>query len=156
MHDNARTIQAFYSAFQSGDADTMAAIYGPRSTFSDPVFDLIGSQIGDMWRMFCRAGGDLQIDFDDVLADDKVGSAKWEARYTFGPTGRKVHNVIHANFVFDSGVVASHRDSFPMWKWSSQALGPVGRLLGWSPMLQNRVRAQGAAQLSRFRDGTAR
>lgn len=153
MHGNAITIESFYSAFQSGDAETMAAVYGPDATFSDPVFDLVGRQIGDMWRMFCRSGGDLQVDFASVSANDDTGSANWEARYTFKPTGRAVHNVIAAEFAFDNGVVISHRDSFSMWKWSGQALGLPGQLLGWTPMLRNKVRAQAASQLSKFQAG---
>lgn len=156
MHDNERTIHAFYTAFQSGDAEAMAAVYGPDSTFSDPVFDLAGEQIGDMWRMFCRPEGDLTIEFDRVTGDDNSGSARWEARYTFPPTGRQVHNVIEAEFAFEDGLVVAHRDSFSLWKWSAQALGTVGRVFGWSPMLRRKVRTQAAEQLSRFRGQSSR
>ncbi|MDB5894551.1 MAG: snoaL-like protein, partial [Rhodoferax sp.] len=34
--------------------------------------------------------------------------------------------------------------------WSRQALGAPGMLLGWTPMLRNKVRAQAAANLRKF------
>ena len=37
--------------------------------------------------------------------DDRGGSAHWEAWYTFSATGRKVHNVVEANFEFADGRV---------------------------------------------------
>jgi hypothetical protein len=38
-----------------------------------------------------------------------------------------------------------------MWRWTRQALGPVGLLLGWTPWLAGRVRSQAAAGLAKFR-----
>ena len=69
-------------------------------------------------------------------------SAHWEPTYRFSSTGRLVHNVIDAEFEFDSqGLIKRHRDRFDFWRWSRQALGAAGLLLGWTPFLQNKVRA---------------
>src|SRR2546428_315663 len=81
----------------------------------------------------------------DSQADDASGQAQWEARYTFSSTGRKVHNVMEAEFQFQGGRIAVHHDHFRFWRWSSQALGTAGLLLGWTPMVHNKVRATARA-----------
>ncbi|HND34234.1 MAG TPA: nuclear transport factor 2 family protein, partial [Myxococcota bacterium] len=63
-------------------------------------------------------------------------------------TGRKVHNIIDAEFEFKDGKILRHRDTFDFWAWSRQALGPAGWVAGWSSVLQNKVRAQAAKGLS--------
>jgi ketosteroid isomerase-like protein len=151
MSANEGLIRRFYSAFQQRDAATMAACYRPDVRFSDPVFtDLRGAQAGLMWKMLCERGKDLKIEFRDVRADDATGSAHWEAWYTFSATGRKVHNVIDATFEFRDGRIVSHTDRFDLYRWSRQALGPAGLLLGWTPLLQNKVRAMAAKGLADY------
>ena len=151
MSANEELIRRFYSAFQQRDAATMAACYGPDVRFSDPVFtDLRGAQAGLMWKMLCERGKDLRIEFRDVRADATTGSAHWEAWYTFSATGRKVHNVIDATFEFRDGRIVSHTDRFDLYRWSRQALGPAGLLLGWTPMLRNKVRAMAAKGLADY------
>jgi ketosteroid isomerase-like protein len=151
MNANEATITRFYEAFQKRDAATMAACYAPDVQFSDPVFpDLRGAQAGLMWKMLCERGKDLRLEFRDVRADATGGSAHWEAWYTFSATGRKVHNVIDASFAFRDGRIARHVDRFDLYRWSRQALGPAGLLLGWSPPLQNKVRAMAAKGLADY------
>jgi ketosteroid isomerase-like protein len=145
-------IAAFYQAFQRRDGDAMAAHYHPGIRFSDPVFpELRGDRAGAMWRMLCHRGRDLTIGYSAVSYADGVGRCRWEARYAFGAAGRPVHNVIHATFRFaPDGRILEHVDAFPFWLWSAQALGPVGALLGWSPLLRRRVRAEAARGLERW------
>jgi ketosteroid isomerase-like protein len=149
---NEDTIRRFYSAFQKRDAATMAACYAPDVRFSDPVFtDLRGGDAGAMWKMLCERGKDLKIEFSGVSADGAIGRAHWEAWYTFSTTGRKVHNVIDAEFEFRDGLIVTHTDRFDLYRWSRQALGVAGVLLGWSPLLQNKVRAMAAKGLADYR-----
>lgn len=150
MHPNARTIETFYRAFQERDAETMASVYHPKATFADPVFELEGEEIGDMWRMFCASGDDLQVTFTQPAADDARGTTRWEARYTFTPTGKPVHNVIDAGFTFEDGRVMAHRDAFDLASWARQALGLSGALLGRTGFMQKRIRQQAKGQLTRF------
>jgi ketosteroid isomerase-like protein len=148
MHDHAALIRRFYGAFQQRDAAGMAACYAPQVRFSDPVFpDLRGERAGAMWRMLCERGQDLRIEFSDVCADERRGSAHWDAWYTFSATGRKVHNRIDASFEFEGGRIAAHTDRFDLHRWAGQALGLPGTLLGWTPLLQNRIRAMAAKNL---------
>lgn len=152
MHTHAQLISKFYAAFQERDAETMAACYHPEVHFSDPVFpSLKGAEAGDMWRMLCERGADLQIDFRDVAADDASGRAHWDARYTFSATGRKVLNKVDAEFEFKDGKIIRHRDHFSFTQWAGQALGLTGRLLGWTPLVKNKVRRTAAKGLEVFR-----
>ena len=142
MHANEALIDRFYRAFQVRDAAGMARCYHSQVEFSDPVFpDLRGSEPAAMWAMLCARATDLAISFGDVQADDARGRARWEARYTFTQTGHPVHNVIDAEFEFRDGLIARHVDRFDFWRWARQALGPTGLVLGWTPMVRDRVRA---------------
>lgn len=156
MHRNAELIRRFYTSFSKRDARGMADCYHPAVTFSDEVFiDLEGARARGMWQMLCERGKDLKIEFRDIEADDSTGRAQWEARYTFSATGRRVHNKIDAQFEFEDGKIIRHRDSFSFWAWASQALGPMGALLGWSGFLKVRVRLQAARSLDAFLQKTA-
>jgi ketosteroid isomerase-like protein len=140
-HANARLIERFYAAFAARDADAMVACYRDDVAFSDPVFrDLVGGRAKAMWRMLCARATDLSIEVSGIDADDRAGRAHWEARYTFKATGRPVHNVIDATFVFEGGAIRTHVDRFDLWRWSRMAIGPVGALLGWTPMVQAKIR----------------
>jgi ketosteroid isomerase-like protein len=151
MHPNAQLLTDFYSAFQRHDAQAMAACYHPDVEFSDAAFPgLRYARVTSMWRMFSERGDEIQVTFRDVQADDRTGRAHWEAQYTFGATGRKVLNRIDAEFEFKDGKILRHTDRFDFWKWSSQALGPVGMLLGWTPLLRNKVQTQARATLDKY------
>ena len=151
MHPNAELIHRFYTAFGQRDHETMAACYRDDAVFGDPVFQhLEGAEIGAMWRMLCLRGTDLEITFDGVEADDSTGRANWQAIYTFGATQRKVHNRIAASFTLEDGGIRRHTDVFDLYRWTRMALGVPGYLLGWTPLLQNKVRRQAGGSLKKF------
>jgi hypothetical protein len=150
MHPNEQLIETFYKAFAAHDYAAMQACYQPTAEFSDAVFTLKGKEVGAMWHMLSEGGTDMQATHRDVQADDASGHAHWEARYTFSSTGRKVHNVIEAEFQIQAGRIVVHHDHFSFWRWSSQALGSTGLLLGWTPLVRNKVRATARARLDRF------
>ena len=143
-------ITSFYTAFQNHDAEGMNELYHELAYFSDPVFkNLTADEAGDMWRMLIeRSKGDLKISFHSVeeLEDDKV-SCIWEADYFFGKERRPVHNVIKATMTIEDDKILIHEDQFDFWKWSKQALGGTGTLLGWTPYLKGVVRKQARSAL---------
>ncbi|KPW90630.1 nuclear transport factor 2 family protein [Pseudomonas syringae] len=148
---NSALITRFYEAFAQLDAEAMSACYTDDVLFSDPAFgELRGAQVGDMWRMLTSRAKDFSVVFDQVRADDQTGSAHWVATYLFSQTGRTVVNDIQARFVFRDGKICEHRDDFDMWRWSRQALGLKGLLLGWTPLVRNAVRAQALKGLKTF------
>ncbi|EUC18983.1 nuclear transport factor 2 family protein [Paraburkholderia hospita] len=151
-HPNAALIERFYEAFQRRDVDAMAACYAPDVTFSDPVFvELHGGEVTDMWRMLVSRAQKFTLAFSHVVADGDSGSAHWVASYVFSQTGRTVVNQIDARFVFRDGLIVEHHDRFDLWRWASQALGAKGALLGWTPFVQNTIRAQAKRGLAAFR-----
>ena len=147
------TIEKFYAAFARLDGEAMQACYADDASFDDEAFSLLGrTQIGGMWRMLtettkAKARDAWRLEASAITDD----SAHWEAWYRFTATGRDVHNIIEAKFAFDgAGLIKRHVDSFDFWRWSRQALGAPGLLLGWSPFLRGKVRAQAAANLAKF------
>ncbi len=153
-HPNDELIVRFYDAFARGDGDAMAACYAPAARFSDPVFtDLRGEEPGAMWRMLTGRAKDLEVRLAEHEAGAERGSAHWLADYTFTQTGRKVHNDVRATFRFADGLIIEHRDDFSFSAWSRQALGPVGLALGWTPLLQRRVRRRARGGLDEFMAG---
>ena len=152
MHPHEALVREFYAAFARKDGEAMAACYHPEVFFSDPVFPrLHGDEAGDMWKMLLSRAGDLEVTLDSATADGEGGQAQWTARYTFSRTGRKVVNVIQALFAFRDGKIVRHHDSFPFWRWSAQALGPLGATLGWLPPLKWKVRKDAARSLEKYR-----
>ena len=109
-----------------------------------------------MWQMLCAATRgkgrqDWWLDFKDVRADAATGHVHWEAHYRFSATKRLVHNIIEADFTFTpEGLIASHKDSFDFWRWSRQALGMGGWVLGWAPFFNKQVRTQTRAALAKY------
>jgi hypothetical protein len=155
-NDQERLIERFYAAFSALDDQTMQACYTRDAHFEDEVFTLDGrEEIGSMWRMLCEAvrtkGRDAwRLDVTGIAADASRGRAHWEPHYRFTATGRMVHNIIDAQFTFRDGLIATHIDRFDFWRWSRQALGPAGVVLGWTPILRNKVRATAARNLAAF------
>ncbi len=150
--ENGALIRDFYGALNAGDGEAMAAAYAPGARFRDPAFgELTAEQAGDMWRMLTRQARDLEVRLVDHAADETRGRARWIARYTFSPTGRSVENDIRATFRFDEeGRILEHVDRFSFFRWSRQALGPLGLLLGWTPFLSWAFRRRARRSLARF------
>lgn len=143
-------IADLYRALDRRDGGTMAACYAPDAEFRDPVFELRGARVGLMWRMLCARAGDLRCEARDIEADARSGSARWRAVYTFSSTGRRVVNEVSSRFEFADGAIVRQVDRFDFWRWSRQALGPVGWLLGWSGWLRDKVRRQANENLERY------
>jgi ketosteroid isomerase-like protein len=153
MHPHEALVRDFYAAFARHDAEAMARCYHAEVFFTDPVFPALrGRNAGDMWRMLLSRAKDLEVTLDEASADDEGGRAKWTARYTFTKTGRPVVNRVDAMFAFRDGLIVRHYDSFSFWRWASQALGPTGKLLGWSLPIKWKVRKEAARSLERYVD----
>ncbi len=149
---NKEIIEAFYSAFSRGDWQEMGSYYHNEVTFSDPVFgELRSTEASKMWKMLLsRKDASPKITFANVKANDQEGSADWQAEYFYGPKKRKVINKINAEFTFEGGKIIKHKDSFDLWTWSKQALGPMGYLLGWSPFMKGKIRKMARGRLDNF------
>jgi hypothetical protein len=148
-----QTIEKLYAAFAALDAKAMAECYADDAVFEDEAFQLRGRhQIGGMWSMLIDAikkhgRKEWKLEVRDITER----SAHWEPTYRFSATGRLVRNIIDAEFEFDSqNRIKRQRDRFDFWRWSRQALGMPGWLLGWSGFLRNKVRRGAARQLEKY------
>ena len=154
MNANENLIAKFYTAFANADAKTMSACYHPNVHFIDPAFGLLKEdQVSKMWEMLIlRSKGNIKIEFSDIKADEFTGSARWVATYNFSKTNRKVVNKISAEFVFQDGLIIKHTDNFDVWKWSKQAFGIKGYLLGWTGFFQGKIQEQALSSLKKFQE----
>ena len=146
------TMQKFYDAFKTHDASKMAELYHQDATFNDPVFkNLNQKEAQGMWRMLIeRSNGHLAIEYHSLAGDAEMAQCTWEATYLFSKTKREVHNIIHATMEFKDGLIIRHTDHFDLWKWSRMALGTSGALLGWTPLIKNKIRNMAMTSLKDY------
>lgn len=148
-----KLIQKFYEDFHHLDAESMATAYHKDIIFFDPAFGTLhGQRASNMWRMLCASqkGKTFEVTLKDVLCNDNLATAKWEARYIFSKTGRPVHNIISASFKIEEGIIIEHHDHFSLHKWASQAMGTKGKLLGWTPVFKYQLQKQTNLMLDKF------
>ncbi|RZK05676.1 MAG: nuclear transport factor 2 family protein [Flavobacterium sp.] len=152
MNQHQHLIEEFYAGFAEGNPKTMASCYHKDIQFQDPAFGkLEGQDVLDMWEMLIeKSKGNLKIEFSDVKADELSGSAKWVATYNFSKTNRNVVNIVKASFVFQDGLIVQHTDKFDVWKWSKQALGLPGYLLGWTGFMQQKIQKNAIHSLRNY------
>ena len=146
-------VETFYQAFKNLDAETMVSCYHDDITFQDPAFgELKGKRAGNMWRMLCESqkGKNFAIEVTNIVCDETKGSAHWEAHYIFSKTGRKVHNIIDAEFEFKDGKIIKHTDHFNLHKWAKQAMGFKGLLVGGTNFFRKKLQSQTLHLLSKF------
>ena len=151
MRTNEQLIYKFFKAFQNKDYKTMQQCYADNARFSDPVFpSLKAEEVSAMWEMFCLKSKDLIVEFRNISANETKGKAEWTAVYTFSPTGKEVVNNVYSNFTFRDGKITRHTDYFDFYKWSKQALGLKGALLGWTPFVKTAIQEAGMKSLNEF------
>jgi SnoaL-like domain len=143
--------QRFYDAFMVRDWYTMGLLYAEHATFSDPVFPLLNAKATRlMWRMLLSRAEDLGLEVDILEDSPSRARVNWIAHYTFTATGRPVSNRISTEMQINLGKIVRQVDTFSMWRWSQQALGAKGLLLGWTPLVRNKVQQTAAASLTDF------
>nr|WP_321243272.1 nuclear transport factor 2 family protein [uncultured Psychroserpens sp.] len=146
-------IENFYSAFKSQDAESMVACYHDDIVFEDPAFGVLkGEHAKNMWRMLITSqkGKEFIIEYSEINSKGDTGNAKWEAHYNFSKTGRPVHNKIVANFEFKDGKIIKHTDYFNLHKWSKQAIGFKGLLMGGTSFFKKKLNQQTNMLLTKF------
>lgn len=142
MHPNVEVVNRFYSAFARHDAASMAACYHRDVTFHDPVFlTLQGDRARGLWRLLCERAKDMTLQWGDIIATEHAATAHWEAKYRLLVTGRKVHKIAVAQFEFKDGLIWKHTDQFDIRRWTRQALGLAGLLVGHTEKTQSKIRA---------------
>ncbi len=149
--DNAALVRRFYEAFARGDATGMNACYAPDVVFSDPVFgELHGDRARAMWMMLCGGMRDFSLTYEILDASGDIVRGRAVANYLYSATGRHVRNEITGTFSCENGAIVRQDDVFDLWKWSSQALGPAGLLLGWTPFMKRKIHTMATGRLESF------
>lgn len=145
-------INKFYTSFQKLDHSGINSCYSDDIVFFDPVFGLLrADEVRSMWEMLCTNARDFSLTYGNIQhLDDEYSTCEWTATYTFSKTGKKVVNKIKANMRFADGKIAEHSDAFSLHKWSSQALGFSGWLLGWNSFFQRKIKNQARRSLLKF------
>lgn len=152
MNENEQLIVKFYEAFSRKDFAAMNSCYSDDIVFFDPVFGLLkGDAVKSMWQMLCTTAKDFSLTFNNIQhLDEEYSTCNWTATYTFSKTGRKVINNIKAYMRFADGKIIEHSDGFSLHKWSKQALGFSGWLLGWNSFFQNKIKNKAKKSLLNF------
>lgn len=152
MTGNELVISKFYAAFQQLDYTGMNSCYADDIIFNDPVFGIIEGEVAmSMWEMLCTNAKDFTLSYGNIkLLDEEYATCEWQASYTFSKTGRKVVNQVKAFMRLRDGKIIEHSDKFDLYKWSRQALGFSGWLLGWTKFMKNRIRRNAGQSLIRF------
>ena len=142
----------FYTAFSKGDIEAMIACYHVDIEFEDPAFGMLqGDQVGAMWQMLLSKKEESEMNISFHVLNEQ--QATWTAHYKYGPKKRKVINHVHAHFEFKDGLISKHIDRFNLWKWSQQAFGLSGYLLGWSGCMKDKIQATTNKLLMKFMKG---
>jgi len=153
MNNNEELIQTFYDAFARLDYTTMQNCYAADPIFNDPVFGVLqGDEVSAMWEMLCKNARDFTLQAEKIEVDGEYATCNWTAAYTLSKTGRRVVNKVKAHMRIENGKITEHTDEFNIYKWSRQALGLAGILLGWSGYLKNKIRYDAKKRLQMFMD----
>jgi len=150
--NNKEVITKFYTSFSNGNYKKMLECYHKDIIFEDAVFGkLKGDKAFKMWEMLLsQKKGETIINFDNVQATAESGKANWVAEYYYGDKKRKIINRVSAEFKFKDGKIIQHIDSFDLWKWTKQALGIAGLLIGWTPFIKNKIQKTTNKRLDEF------
>lgn len=142
MTEPEQLITNFYTAFSKKNAAGMNACYSEEIVFYDPAFELLqGKQVNAMWEMLCQNAKDFSLQFQNIKdLGEGYYNCDWTAEYTFSKTGRRVVNNVKAHMKIENGKIAEHSDAFSLHKWSTQALGFSGWLLGWNSFFQRKIK----------------
>jgi ketosteroid isomerase-like protein len=151
---NTELITKFYDSFAKGNIESMIECYHDDIVFEDPAFGTLkGETAKNMWRMLLsRREATTEITYSDVQETADGGTAQWIASYIYGPKKRKVVNHVSAQLTISEGKIITHTDTFDMWKWTQQALGASGYLLGWSSFMQNKIQQKLSGLLKKYVD----
>jgi ketosteroid isomerase-like protein len=126
----ALVLEKLFTSLDRRDHEAMAACYHPDAVFRDIAFTLRGrKQIHAMWHMISES--DLRASHTIRRIDGRAATVELVADYTFGSTGRRVHNVIRSDIHFMDGLIIRQLDSCSALRWGVRALGPVKGVMSW-------------------------
>lgn len=154
----AQALERFFDAMQRCDTEALRTSYHPALRFDDPLISTtsVGDRLdwcGMLWSPRDADGQRIwQLELEEVRTRGALATARWNLRYRYTPTKRLIDQALHSHFSFDAdGRITTQRDSFDFWRWSRQAHGLLGLLLGWTPLMWDQAREQARASLEDHR-----
>ena len=152
MNYNESILFKFFKAFENVNTIEMCACYHPKIQFNNPIFgSLTTNEVCDMWQMLMDSSvKNLKINFSEIQANEYSGTVQWIAKYNFGKKNRKIIHKIQGQFTFKEGFIIKHTDNFDFWKWSMQAYGWKGYLLGWTGFFQKKIQQNAIQSLKAY------
>lgn len=155
-----RRVQDFFDALARLDAYALAQCYAPSARFEDAAWSLQGTEaIAAMWEMICddtrRLGADVwRLECLRIRGTRHRCKVDWRLSHRDPATGRLIHQRMESRFLLTrDGRIDFHENRFSLWRWSRQARGLSGWLLGWTPIMRQRVRHDAAQRLDRYLEG---
>ncbi len=146
-------LRQFYADFERGASEACLAQLHPKVSFRDPFFgERKGAGVVAMIRMLCAGRTpDRRFEVHSVSVHDAThATVQWTAHYTFTLTGRRIANCISTPVELREGRLYRYEDRFDTWAWHRMAFGPLGWILGWTPLLTGRVSATLDRRLASF------
>lgn len=130
----------------------MQSCYHPEAVFNDAVFGLLdAAETKAMWEMLCLRAKDFSLIYNNIkLLDEEYTTCDWVATYLFSKTRRRIVNKITAHMKFRDGLIIEHTDAFDIYRWSRQAFGITGLLLGWTSFMHKKIQKQAKEGLTKF------
>lgn len=154
-------LRQFYAHFERGEAAACIALLHPQARFTDHLIQARqGAELRALLGMLCHTRPGVPLDRRFAvsrveLTGPTTATVHWTADYTFAPTGRRLHNVITTPFEFEGPApearIVAYEDQFDLPLWHRQAFGPIGVLLGHTPLLTALVRRAIDGRLRRYR-----
>lgn len=142
-------LRTYFIALAQRDWEAMGACYHEGARFNDQVFhQLDAREVRAMWKLTLSDAVDMRVTFSILEENAGGGRVRWNAWYT-DADGRRVHNFVTSTFVLKDGLILRQDDEFDFWRWSRQALGFPGLILGWTTWLRGRVRDRAMSRLHR-------
>jgi SnoaL-like domain len=147
-------IRKFYADLEQGRAEACIEQLSAEATFEDPIFGKVAAgEVPSLIRFLCaNPSPGRRFEVHEVqIHDHERATLRWTAHYIFPTTGRAVANQIETPMSFRDNRIASYADRFDLWRWMGMALGPVGVLFGWTPILQEKVRSTVHSRFVKFK-----
>jgi limonene-1,2-epoxide hydrolase len=135
-------VKEFYKALDSGDYRTVNEFYHKNAHYKDEIFDFKGLEIHALWYTATLPDMELSAELESIREEEDAIYTEWVMSYTLDIIKRRIRLKEKGKFTFQEGKIIEHTDKYDFWTWCIQAFGIIGRALGWSNWLQNRVRSQ--------------
>lgn len=142
MSKKIEIVKEFYEALNKRDYKIVNGLYHSEAKYRDEIFDFNGIEIHALWYNATLPEMDISVKLESIREEGDKVITEWEMRYTLDIIKRRINLKEKGVFEFKDEKIYRHTDTYDFWAWCTQAFGAIGRVMGWSNWLRNRVRNQ--------------